>query len=85
MESIITRAVGVAANVQPDFFSVDLTPGTGILLATDGLTRYVLADEITSILCSSTFENACAGLIQVAKDRGGQDNVSCILLLILPA
>ena len=46
MESIITRAVGVSADVQPDFFSVDLTSGTGILLATDGLTRYVAQDEI---------------------------------------
>jgi len=85
MESIITRAVGVSADVQPDFFSVDLTPGTGILLATDGLTRYVHQDEITAILCSSTFENACGSLIQVAKNRGGQDNVTCILLLVLPA
>jgi len=85
MESIITRAVGVSADVQPDFFSVDLTPGTGILLATDGLTRYVHQDEISAILSASTFENACASLIQVAKDRGGQDNVTCILLLVLPA
>jgi protein phosphatase len=85
MESIITRAVGVAAEVQPDFFSVDLAPGTGILLATDGLTRYVLQDEISGILSASTFETACANLIQVAKDRGGQDNVSCVLLLVLPA
>jgi protein phosphatase len=85
MESIITRAVGVAADVQPDFFSVDLIPGTGILLATDGLTRYVLQDEISAIISASTFQTACANLIQVAKDRGGQDNVSCILLLVLPA
>ena len=40
MESVITRAVGVAAEVQPDFFSVDFKPGIGVLLATDGLTRY---------------------------------------------
>jgi serine/threonine protein phosphatase PrpC len=85
MESIITRAVGVSADVQPDFFSVDLTPGTGILLATDGLTRYVAQEEITAILSASTFETACASLIQIAKDRGGQDNVSCIFLLVIPA
>jgi protein phosphatase len=85
MESIITRAVGVSADVQPDFFSVDLTPGTGILLATDGLTRYVAQEEITAILSASTFETACASLIQTAKDRGGHDNVSCIFLLVLPA
>ncbi len=85
MESIITRAVGVSADVQPDFFSVDLTSGTGILLATDGLTRYVAQDEISAILCASTFDNACASLIQVAKDRGGQDNVTCVFLLVLSA
>jgi len=85
MESIITRAVGVSVDVQPDFFSVDLSPGTGILLATDGLTRYVAQEEITAILSASTFETACASLIQIAKDRGGQDNVSCILLLVVPA
>lgn len=85
MESIITRAVGVSADVQPDFFSVDLAPGTGILLATDGLTRYVAQEEITAILFAATFETACASLIQIAKDRGGQDNISCIFLLVVPA
>jgi protein phosphatase len=81
MESIITRAVGVAAEVQPDFFSVDLKPGTAVLLATDGLTRYLVADEIAAILSASTFEASCANLIDLAKQRGGQDNITCILLL----
>ena len=85
MESIITRAVGVSADVQPDFFSVDLKPGTGVLLATDGLSRYVTQEEIATILEGSTFDSACANLIQVAKERGGQDNITCLLLLVLPA
>jgi protein phosphatase len=85
MESIITRAVGVAAEVQPDFFSVDLKPGTAVLLATDGLTRYLLADEIASILGASPFETSCANLIELAKQRGGQDNITCILLVAQPA
>lgn len=83
MESIITRAVGVAANVQPDFFSVDLKPGTAVLLATDGLTRYLDHEEIATVLSGSTFDSACANLIDVAKQRGGQDNITCILLLAL--
>lgn len=81
MESVITRAVGVAAEVQPDFYSVELKPGTAVLLATDGLTRYLVADEIAAILGASPFESACAHLIDVAKQRGGQDNVTCLLLL----
>jgi len=85
MESIITRAVGVAAEVQPDFYSVDLKPGTAVLLATDGLTRYLVPDEIAAILSTSPFESACSNLINLAKQRGGQDNITCILLAALPA
>ena len=85
MESVITRAVGVGTEVQPDFYSVDLKPGIGVLLATDGLTRYFAEDGIASILATSTFETACAKLIHMAKQRGGQDNITCILLLALPA
>lgn len=85
MESVITRAVGAAAEVQPDFFSVDLKPGTAVLLATDGLTRYLLPEEIAAILAASPFESVCANLIGLAKQRGGQDNITCILLLALSA
>jgi protein phosphatase len=70
--------------VEPDFFSVDLKPGIAVLLATDGLTRYLLQDEIAAILQASPFESAVANLIDVAKQRGGQDNITCILLLALP-
>jgi serine/threonine protein phosphatase PrpC len=85
MESVITRAVGVSADVQPDFFSVDLKPGTSVLLATDGLTRYVLQEEIAAVLAASPLVSACANLIDIAKQRGGQDNITCILLQALPA
>ncbi len=34
---------------------------------------------------ASPFETACASLIDMAKQRGGQDNITCILLLALPA
>jgi protein phosphatase len=83
MESVITRAVGVSPELQPDFYSVDLTPGAAVLLASDGLTRYLLADEIAAILSSTPFESACASLIDVAKQRGGVDNITCLLLVAL--
>ena len=80
MESVITRAIGAHPEVQPDFFSIDLHPGTTVLLATDGLSRYLLQDEIALVLINSPFESTCANLIQLAKDRGGHDNITCLLL-----
>ena len=85
MESVITRAVGVGSEVQPDFYSVDLKPGAAVLLASDGLTRYLDQDEIAAILAASPFESVCASLIDVAKQRGGVDNITCLLLLALAA
>jgi protein phosphatase len=82
MQSIITRAIGAAAEVQPDFFAVDLRPGTLLLLSTDGLTRYLLQEEIGMVLANSSFESVAANLIQLAKERGGQDNITCLLLRV---
>lgn len=84
MENVITRAVGASAEVEADFFSVDLKPGMAVLLATDGLTRYIKPAEIFSILDQSTFDTACSNLIDTAKRRGGHDNITCILLLAVP-
>ena len=81
MESVICRAVGVAPTVEPDFFSVEMEHGTAILLVTDGLTRYLLQDEIASVIAASSFDTACANLIAVAKQRGGIVNITCMLLL----
>jgi len=81
MESVICRAVGVAAAVDPDFFSVELEHGVAVLVASDGLTRYLLQDEIVSVTAASSFDTVCANLIGIAKERGGVDNITCLLLL----
>jgi serine/threonine protein phosphatase PrpC len=80
MESVITRAIGAASAVQPDFFSVEMHHGTKLLLTSDGLTRYLLQDEIAMVLINSPFEATCSNLIQLAKERGGQDNITCLVL-----
>jgi serine/threonine protein phosphatase PrpC len=85
MESVITRAVGVAATIDPDFFSVDLTPGDIILLATDGLTRYIEAAEIGQIVNCMEIGLSAQSLIALAKDRGGADNITVLLLQISAA
>jgi serine/threonine protein phosphatase PrpC len=83
MESVITRAIGASAEVQPDFFSVDLHADAILLLATDGLTRYLLQDEIALVLINSPFEETCSNLVELAKQRGGHDNITCLLLRAL--
>lgn len=81
MQSVITRAIGAADYVEPDLFAARLQPGDMVLLATDGLTRYASAEEIASAAAtSSELDAVCRSLVEQAKERGGADNITCVLL-----
>ncbi len=77
----ITRAIGVEATVLPDLFTAEVQAGDRVLLATDGLTRYTGEEEIARHLDSEeSLIDACRKLVNIAKDQGGSDNVTCLLL-----
>jgi serine/threonine protein phosphatase PrpC len=84
LQSVITRAIGVAEVVEPDLFTAETREGDGILLASDGLSRYVDTDEIGAMLGSGhPLQLICQGLISIAKERGGADNITCIVLRVI--
>lgn len=77
---VITRALGVDAEVQPDALRVDLAPGDVILLCTDGLTGPVDDDQILAIVESAPgLQDAAAALVEHANAAGGPDNVTVVL------
>jgi len=81
MQSVITRAIGVDSDVQPDFRNLTLQNGDWLLLTTDGLTRHVSVDEIAErILSASGTDDASERLVEIAKQRGGSDNITCIVV-----
>jgi serine/threonine protein phosphatase PrpC len=80
MESVITRAIGASPAVEADFFSVELHPGDMVLLASDGLTRYVTCKDIVQMVSAEDLPGSCQTLIESAKTGGGQDNITCMLL-----
>ena len=81
LQSVITRAIGVADQVEPDLFAANLQPNDLLLLASDGLTRYVNPGEIAQAASTgSELAAICNALIEHAKERGGADNITCILL-----
>jgi serine/threonine protein phosphatase PrpC len=81
LQSVITRAIGVADTVEPDLFEAKLQPRDMLLLASDGLTRYARAEEIGEMASKgSGLSNICQRLIDLAKQRGGEDNITCVLL-----
>jgi protein phosphatase len=84
MQHVILRALGSEESVQADIEDLLAVPGDVLLMTSDGLTRHVRDEEILKIVtASSSLEQACAALIQTAKDRGGDDNITCLLLKIV--
>jgi len=78
-KNIVTRVLGVAAEVKPDFFEVKLE-GKTLLLCSDGLTNTLSDLEIQQIVNSvPVVEAACDRLIAAANEKGSKDNVTVIL------
>jgi serine/threonine protein phosphatase PrpC len=78
--NIITRAVGVAEELQVDSSTGEAAPGDLFVLASDGLTRLVDDQELLDELTSTAPENAADNLIDLVLSRGAPDNVSIIIV-----
>jgi len=83
IQNIITRALGVAETVEVDVSEHELAEGDTLLLCSDGLTRHVSDEEIVArIVAASSLDAACDDLINAAKDAGGSDNITCLLVRV---
>ena len=84
MQNIILRALGSEEVVEADIEDLVAVPGDVLLMASDGLTRYVQDDEILKIVQQSRgLEKVCGELVKAARDRGGDDNITCLLVRIV--
>ncbi len=79
----ITRALGMNAQVVVDVRELtDLATGDRFLLCSDGLTDLVTDDEICKFVSSARrgeLQPVCAALVDLAKERGGHDNVTVVV------
>jgi serine/threonine protein phosphatase PrpC len=75
---VLTSAMGVSDDLEPDAPGDPrlLQPADVLLQCTDGLWGQITDPEMQRILAASTPADACHSLIQVAKDRGGPDNIT---------
>ncbi|HQY65114.1 MAG: Stp1/IreP family PP2C-type Ser/Thr phosphatase [Myxococcales bacterium] len=82
-KNAITRAVGVYQRVEVDTLTFELLPGDSFLLSSDGLTGYLDGpEELADYLLAEDGASAVKGLISLANERGGKDNITCILVHI---
>jgi protein phosphatase len=84
LQNVILRALGSEEQVQPDVEDMPALNDDILLMTSDGLTRHLREQEILQIVSESPgLKQSCAALIDTAKNRGGSDNVTCLLLRVV--
>jgi len=80
--NILTRAVGSQEEIEADLIEEDLKPGDLLLLCSDGLTNMVEDQEILETLRPDGVdpETGCHALIDLANERGGDDNITAVIV-----
>jgi protein phosphatase len=82
--NIVTRALGVDAEVEVDVFTVDVAPGDRVLICSDGLTTMVRERDIERLLRNEPDpQRAAEQLVDAANRAGGEDNTSVVVIDVL--
>jgi protein phosphatase len=81
MRNVLYRALGQTEDVDVDVYKSRLHVGDRLVLCSDGLTRHVKPVEIARVVLSNDNpEETSQILIDLANSRGGEDNVSVIVI-----
>jgi protein phosphatase len=84
-KNIVTRALGIDRYVAVDVFSHDVQPGDRFLLCSDGLVDEVTDAHIADILAANEVPtDAATALVLAANDLGGRDNITLVVVDVLP-
>jgi protein phosphatase len=84
MRHVLTMAVGTADELRVHSHTVHLNAGDQILLCSDGL-HGVLEEKILQNTLDSekSLPDKCHYLIEAAKQRGGPDNITVVLIQLM--
>ncbi|HUB34107.1 MAG TPA: protein phosphatase 2C domain-containing protein [Bryobacteraceae bacterium] len=81
---VLTMAIGAATPLAVNYYSVDLRPGMLLLISSDGLHGVVETAQLEQILergrSGVELEESCRRLIQAAREAGGPDNITAVLV-----
>jgi PPM family protein phosphatase len=85
LQSVLIRAIGIDAEVDVEASDELLMEGDTLLLCSDGLTRELSDEQIAAVLGENRDAQKTAdSLVDLAKQAGGGDNVTVIVVRCLP-
>lgn len=82
--NVVTRAIGAADEPELEIVDGIAESGDTFVLCTDGLTGHVDDDEIRDLVLTTEPKGISEALVTLALERGGQDNVTVLVVRCLP-
>ena len=80
LRNVITRAVGVEADVDVDYFELEEYGNFSVVLCSDGLSKYCSSELIYETVFEKDLDEAVKTLVEYANDKGGKDNISAAIV-----
>jgi protein phosphatase len=80
LRHMLTRGMGVEDTVQPDICESPCFSGDRLVVCSDGLSGKVTPEEIRAVVAAHSAPDACQKLIEMANQRGGDDNITALVL-----
>ena len=79
---VLTRAMGTEESVNADIFEIQCFKDDILVISSDGLSDKASPDEILNLVNQNGLDTVCQELVKLANDRGGDDNVTTIVLKV---
>ncbi len=79
IRNMVLQALGVAETVEVSIGQLQLRRGDRLLLCSDGLHNALEDDELHTILDTCDPKTACHRMIELANERGGEDNLTAVV------
>lgn len=84
MRSVLANAIGITEIVTVDHAHVELEVGDRLLVCSDGLYDYFSAEDLVDHVTEGTIDEALASLVVESQLRGGHDNITGVLIDVVP-
>ncbi len=87
IQNVLTRAMGIKKNIEFDLLKFPVHAGDVLVLCSDGLYKGLTEQAIGEILAKDKdmpIVKLCKHLVRISNERDGQDNISAVVIKILP-
>ena len=79
---VLTRAMGTEETVIANINEIECFKNDILVISSDGLSDKASPHEILNLVKQNGSQTACQRLVRLANDRGGEDNITAIVLKV---